>query len=187
MRVHIDRYGLSTTSEYKSWMKRARHGWPDFLGFLRAVGKRPDGYRIGRLDRSKPHGPGNSAWVPKHGHKTSGGESRTYRSWKKMLTRCYNPRHIGYKHYGASGVSVCDRWRDFRNFLADMGPRPTGTTLGRILDMGDYEPGNVFYMTTAEQKLAQMNKRALSKWQSMREASLRKPPASVGLEQTAIA
>jgi hypothetical protein len=89
-------------------------------------------------------------------------------SWEAMRDRCYNPKTARYKNYGGAGVRVCDRWQDFRNFLADMGLRPEGKTLGRILDMGDYEPGNAFWMTSAEQSLAQRNKRALLKWASLR-------------------
>jgi hypothetical protein len=64
--------------------------------------------------------------------------------------------------YGGSGVTVCERWLTFENFLADMGVRPEGTTLGRNLDMGNYEPGNCFWQTSKEQALAKRNKRALS-------------------------
>jgi len=62
-----------------------------------------------------------------------------------------------------------------------------GKTLGRILDRGDYEPGNVFWQTPAKQNLARPNNHALLKWQSMREPSLHKPPTGVGLEQIAVA
>jgi hypothetical protein len=122
----------------------------------------------------------------KHGHRRPGYESLTYISWRSMLARCRNTKHAKYKVYGRKGVRVCDRWRDFRNFLADMGPRPEGTTLGRILDRGDYEPGNAFWMTRAEQGLNVRNNHALSKWESLR-ATMRKPPVSVGLDREAIA
>jgi hypothetical protein len=36
-----------------------------------------------------------------------------------------------------------------------------GNSLGWILDIGNYEPGNVFWMTMPEQKLANKNKQAL--------------------------
>ena len=100
----------------------------------------------------------------KHGH-CQGSLSRTYKSWQKMVARCRCRTSDRYKYYGAKGVSVCDRWGDFANFLADMGPRPEGTTLGRILDRGDYEPGNVFWMTRDEQRVAYMNNRALRRWE----------------------
>jgi hypothetical protein len=84
----------------------------------------------------------------KHGH--SG--DATYNSWSTMKDRCLNPNATGYLQYGGTGISVCDRWKDsFENFLTDMGERPPGTTLGRFGDTGNYEPGNVVWMTSAEQ------------------------------------
>jgi len=47
--------------EYRVWSEIA--GWPTFEGFLRAMGKCPEGWKLGRLDATKPHGPGNSQWV----------------------------------------------------------------------------------------------------------------------------
>jgi hypothetical protein len=67
-----------------------------------------------------------------------------YRAWSNMLTRCTNPRNKSYANYGARGITVCDRWRhSFEAFLADVGERPDGTTLDRINNDGNYEPGNV--------------------------------------------
>jgi len=65
---------------------------------------------------------------------------------------------------------VAPEWITFEGFIGSMGERPEGTTLGRILDMGNYEPGNAFWQTDAEQKLAARNKRALLKWQAVRSA-----------------
>lgn len=123
----------------------------------------------------------------RHGHAGHGNRrSSTYRSWRKMKDRCHYPKDVKYKSYGAKGVSVCDRWRDFRNFLSDMGERLPGTTLGRILDRGNYEPGNCFWMTPAEQGLARQNNNALLRWELSR-ATIRKPSTGVGLDQEAIA
>jgi hypothetical protein len=66
----------------------------------------------------------------------------THISWKSMLNRCLNPKADQYKQYGARGITVCERWRTFSNFLADMGERPAGMTLDRINPNGDYEPSN---------------------------------------------
>jgi hypothetical protein len=125
----------------------------------------------------------------KHGHARTrrGGGSPMYRSWQNMLARCQNPNRASYRDYGAKGVKVCDRWQTFSNFLADMGERPEGATLGRILDRGDYEPGNAFWMTRPEQSLAKKNNNALRRWEEFR-ATVRKPPVSADQEQhTAIA
>lgn len=75
----------------------------------------------------------------------------TYWSWSGMLSRCRDPRNASYRRYGARGITVCERWHDFLNFLADMGPRPEGKTLDRINGDGNYEPGNCRWATKAEQ------------------------------------
>lgn len=96
-----------------------------------------------------------------HGHFRHDKQSPTYHSWSNMIQRCTNPNYRGNGYARYRGVTICGRWRVFENFLADMGPRPEGTTLGRILDLGNYEPGNCFWQTDAEQGLARRNKRAL--------------------------
>lgn len=79
-----------------------------------------------------------------------------YVSWACMLTRCTNPNATRYPQYGGRGITVCQRWREsFRDFLADMGPRPDGMTLDRIDVNGNYEPGNCRWATPSEQRLNQ--------------------------------
>lgn len=34
-----------------------------------------------------------------------------------MLGRCYNPKHCGYKSYGAKGVTVSDELLNFKNYV----------------------------------------------------------------------
>lgn len=66
-----------------------------------------------------------------------------YYSWASMVQRCESRTHKSYPRYGARGIRVCTRWREsFHRFREDMGPRPHGTTLDRIDNDGNYEPGN---------------------------------------------
>lgn len=68
----------------------------------------------------------------------------TYCSWQAMKTRCTNPNQKDYKHYGGRGITYCERWDVFDNFLEDMGERPSRNhVLSRIDHEGNYEPGNV--------------------------------------------
>lgn len=85
--------------------------------------------------------------VTKHGFKGT----PTWNSWRNMRSRCRDPHHISYSSYGGRGIKVCDRWNSFENFLADMGERPTGKSIDRIDNNGNYEPGNCMWSTPGEQ------------------------------------
>lgn len=88
----------------------------------------------------------------KHGHAKNWTCSPTYRTWQSMLTRCFNPNADNYDRYGDRGITVCDRWLMFENFLTDMGERPKGTTINRVANDGDYEPDNCRWATKMEQE-----------------------------------
>lgn len=88
-----------------------------------------------------------------HGHSATkhSKSSPTYVSWVEMHKRCRNPEVVSYSNYGGKGIKVCDRWKVFENFLADMGERPEGKTLDRKQSHKDYEKDNCRWATRAEQ------------------------------------
>lgn len=75
-----------------------------------------------------------------------------YRAWASMLARCLSSTHHAFRHYGGRGISICERWEKFENFLTDMGLKPsTKHSLDRIDNSGNYEPSNCRWATWAEQ------------------------------------
>lgn len=89
--------------------------------------------------------------------------SPTYVSWVNMRYRC---RH--YPDYSGRGITWAPEWDSFARFLSDMGERPEGTSLDRIDNDGDYEPGNCRWATPAEQV---SNRRPSSSWRPRRSKS----------------
>lgn len=74
-----------------------------------------------------------------------------YEAWINMRQRCTNPKRPEFRNYGARGISVCERWESFENFLDDMGTRPMGLSIERINNDGNYEPSNCKWATKVEQ------------------------------------
>lgn len=78
---------------------------------------------------------------------------REMSSYLNMIYRCTVKTHKSWQDYGGRGIVVCDRWMaGFHNFLADMGPRPAGTSIDRINNDGNYEPSNCRWATRIQQR-----------------------------------
>lgn len=76
-----------------------------------------------------------------------------YSTWYDMIHRCENANNKHFKDYGGRGISVCVRWKfSFKNFLADMGPKPSiKHSLDRIDNNGNYESKNCRWATKKQQ------------------------------------
>lgn len=94
------------------------------------------------------------------GHKDVG--SREYIAWASMLSRCTNSKNEQFKNYGGRGIRVCARWRSYKNFLSDMGRKPSPKhTLERTDTNADYCPTNCKWATQIEQQRNRRNNRLI--------------------------
>jgi hypothetical protein len=115
----------------------------------------------------------------KHGHihRKNGKKisSKTYMVWATMKQRCFNPNNKKYKNYGARGITVCERWLDFNNFLEDMGEKPEGYSIERIDVNANYDPSNCIWMPLNNQSFNKQKKphgyrgtKTYSTWQNIK-------------------
>jgi hypothetical protein len=90
------------------------------------------------------------------------GQSKTptYLSWNSMRRRCLlGEREEGHSY---SGISFCESWKIYGNFVKDMGIRPEGMTLDRIDTNANYCPENCRWATPTVQQRNRRDNRTLT-------------------------
>ncbi len=87
-------------------------------------------------------------------------QTRFYRIYRGILRRCYNKRSSYYHRYGGRGITVCEDWNKFENFINDMynsykvhvskyGEK--NTTINRVNNNRGYNKANCSWVTVKEQ------------------------------------
>lgn len=85
-----------------------------------------------------------------------------YSTWSGMLQRCRDTNRRDSKHYSLKGVTVCERWKHFENFIDDVGDSYVhGLTLHRKISSIGYEPGNVIWADWKTQNSESENARII--------------------------
>lgn len=90
------------------------------------------------------------------------GKPDTYSHWYNIKSRCFNKNHPRFDDWGGRGIVMCDEWKnDFKAFheyvtsLPNYGAKGF-SSLDRIDNNGNYEPGNIRWATP---KIQNNNKR----------------------------
>ena len=88
--------------------------------------------------------------------------TRAYRIWSGMRTRCLNAHAHAYDRYGGRGIKVCEEWSDFSQFVRDLGLPSPDESLDRIDNDGNYEPANCRWATSKTQGRNQRSNRSIT-------------------------
>lgn len=86
--------------------------------------------------------------------------TRLYKVWSGIKTRCSNENRKDFQYYGGRNISICDEWRNdfisFYNWAMSNGYQDN-LTIDRIDTNGNYEPSNCRWATMKEQSETKRN------------------------------
>lgn len=92
-------------------------------------------------------------------------KTRLYHIWQGIKRRCLNPNEVGFKKYGAKGITICDEWKNnpvaFINWAFENGYNDF-LTIDRIDNLKGYSPNNCRWVTTKQQARNKTNNRLIT-------------------------
>ena len=87
-----------------------------------------------------------------------GSDSKLYRTWSGIKSRCFDQNSNNYHNYGGRGITMCDEWKNdyntFKKWALHNGYDESGgrdCSIDRIDTNGNYDPYNCKWSTAKEQ------------------------------------
>lgn len=87
-----------------------------------------------------------------------GSDSKLYRTWSGIKSRCFDQNSHNYHNYGGRGITMCDEWKNdyntFKKWALHNGYDESGgrdCSIDRIDTNGNYDPYNCKWSTAKEQ------------------------------------
>ena len=92
--------------------------------------------------------------------------NREFYRWQEMQASCYDKSYPSYNFNGRLGVTVCERWKDFFNFLADVGTMPGyNSLLDRVPGSAVFDKNTTKWREGKERKLTYGNvTKTITEW-----------------------
>lgn len=88
--------------------------------------------------------------------------TRAFRIWSGMRTRCLNKNSDHYELYGGRGITIDPKWDTFLGFYKDMSDPPKGMTLDRIDNDKGYSKKNCRWATRYTQAVNRSSTRFIT-------------------------
>ena len=88
-----------------------------------------------------------------YGFKHGMSNTRIYTIWSGMIQRCCNPNAKNYPRYGGRGITICEEWKEFKNFYdwSKISGYTDNLTIERLDNNGNYCPEKCTWITKQKQ------------------------------------